>query len=77
MAVADRGRGGVHEAYRRLRRTGCCHSQPGHAIAQLKEIGDYLDTTDPALLGAAFLLEQEGYERAYEVLALFDPAEAS
>lgn len=69
---AGAGAGGVHEAYRRLLFTCMVYSSPEEAIAQLKSIRDYLGTTDPMLLGAAFLLEQEGYARAHEALRLFD-----
>ncbi len=71
-----RGRGGVHEAYRQLLFTCMVHRSPEVAIAQLKEIRDYLGTTDPTTLGAAFLLEEAGYVRAYDVMTLpFDIGE--
>ena len=61
--------GGVHEAYRRLIAHGCAHGRKQDVLAQLADIRDYLRTTDPLELGAAFLLEQAGCERGQEQLA--------
>ena len=55
---------GVHEAYRRVKHTGCVYGTQDEVMAWLQDISEYLDTKDPIELGAALLLEQAGYERS-------------
>lgn len=63
-------RAGIHEAYRRVKRTGCVYGSQQVVMAQLKSISKYLDSKDPIELGAALLLEQAGYERSHVQLTL-------
>ncbi|HEY5053551.1 MAG TPA: hypothetical protein VII45_09110 [Solirubrobacterales bacterium] len=63
-------RGGIAEAYRQVRRTGCVYGSPEAVKAQLESIAAYLDTSDPIELGAALLLKQAGYQRTREQLTL-------
>lgn len=37
---------------------------PEQECARLAEIADYIGETDPLMIGAAWLLEQSGYERS-------------
>jgi hypothetical protein len=65
----------VNQARRELTRTGhatllwAAASKDVHGasreeqIAYLTEIADYIESNDPLMIAAAFLLEQEGYER--------------
>lgn len=39
-------------------------STPDQQCALLAEIADYIGERDPLMIGAAWLLEQEGYERS-------------
>ena len=61
---ARTSRGGVHEAYRQVKHTGCVYGTQDEVMAWLRDISEYLDTKDPIELGAALLLEQAGYERS-------------
>lgn len=63
--LAKANRAGIHEAYRRVKHTGCVHGSQRQIMAQLKSISKYLDSNDPIELGAALLLEQAGYERSH------------
>lgn len=49
-----------------------CYSGAGAAeqLEHLAEIAAYIDETDPLMIGAAFLLEQMGYERSWPQLRL-------
>lgn len=40
-----------------------CGSTPEQQCALLAEIATYIGETDPLMIGAAWLLEQSGYER--------------
>ena len=62
--------GGVHEAYRRVRKTCCVYGSQQEVMAQLHSISEYLGTKDPIELGAALLLEQAGHERTQIQLTL-------
>lgn len=45
-------------------RRGCWGADPNEQLEHLAEIAAYIGCTDPWMIGAAFLLEQEGYERS-------------
>lgn len=60
----------IAEAYRRLAKTGFAYGGPEEVKAKLADIATYLGTKDPVELGAAFLLEQAGYERSQMQLSL-------
>ena len=46
------------------RRGGLHGATPEEECAHLAEIASYIDETDPLMIGAAWLLEQCGYERS-------------
>ena len=62
--------GGVHEAYRRVKKTGCVYGSQDEVMAWLHSISEYLGTKDPIELGAALLLEQAGFKRTTVQLRL-------
>jgi hypothetical protein len=45
---------------------------PEEQRALLTEVADYIGDRDPTMIGAAWLLEQEGYERSQLTLSLGD-----
>jgi hypothetical protein len=52
------------------RRGGLHGATPEEECAHLAEIATYIDETDPRMIGAAWLLEQCGYERSQLTLPL-------
>jgi hypothetical protein len=52
------------------RRGGLMGATPEEECAHLAEIADYIGETDPLMIGAAWLLEQCGYERSQLTLPL-------
>jgi hypothetical protein len=60
----------VYDAYRGLASNGVMVYPKEEALARLRSIAEYLGTTDPIELGAAYLLELAGCERGREQLAL-------
>lgn len=52
LSVSANRRGGLHGA------------TPEEECAHLAEIASYIGESDPLMIGAAWLLEQEGYERS-------------
>jgi hypothetical protein len=86
LAVSAKG-AAVHEARRGLiaagfgaplsaaavKAAGIPRSTPEAGLALLAEIASYIEDEDPHMIGAAWLLEQSGYERTQ--LTLFGSAD--
>lgn len=60
----------IEQAAKMLSRRGVWRESAQALRAQLADISEYLGTKDPIELGAAYLLEINGYERGREQLSL-------